>query len=649
MSKELHILMLEDRPTDAELITHELRRQGFQFVAKRVMTEVDFLDQLRSFEPDLVLADYALPSYDGLSALASLRRILPELPFIFVSGTLGEETAIEALQNGATDYVLKQRMTRLGPAVRRALAEAQQRRERQRTEEALRESEERFRGLYENAVVGFYRTTPDGRILLANPAVLSMLGYASIAELSQRNLEQEGFAPDYPRAAFKARLEREGQVRGWESAWKRRDGGIVFVSENCRAIRGPAGQTLYYDGSVEDITARKQLQAQFLQAQKMEAIGQLAGGVAHDFNNILAALLLELGLLLEEDLAPEILASLREVQQGTQRAASLTRQLLLFSRRHVLQSQRVDLNQVIQELIKMLGRVLGEHIDLAFTPSSEPLLVEADPGMVEQVVMNLCVNARDAMPRGGRLSLGAQRIRLEAQDRPRHPSARAGHFACLLVTDTGCGMDEATLKRIFEPFFTTKDAGKGTGLGLATVQGIMELHHGWVEVASISGRGTTFQLFLPAVEGQVGDELETSQPKVCGGTETILLVEDDKQVRKMAKSALCLFGYEVLEASNGVEAIRIWEREGARVNLLFTDIVMPEGLTGLDLAQRLRQSRPSLKVIISSGYSAELLQQNGERLGAVRFLPKPYDPPTLARAVRACLDEGGASDRSAPQ
>jgi PAS domain S-box-containing protein len=393
---------------------------------------------------------------------------------------------------------------------------------------------------------------------------------------------------------------------------------------------------------LEDITSRKQLQAQFLHAQKMEATPQLAGGVAHDFNNILAASLLHLQLLQQgQNLEPELAASLRELQQGTERAASLTRQLLLFSRRQVMQAKRLDFKEVIKGLLKMLTRLLGEDIDTGFSPGPEPVWLEADAGMLEQVVMNLCVNARDAMPGGGYLDLGVHRLALGLEEARRCPKARPGSFACLTVTDTGCGMDEATLKRVFEPFFTTKEPGKGTGLGLATVNSIVQQHHGWVEVKSAVGLGTTFQVFLPAAEPPGAAQLQAGQANCRGGTETILLVEDDAQVRRMVRMTLRLFGYEILEASNGVEAIQMWERHGAQVSLVFTDMVMPGGLSGLDLAQRLRQFKPGLKVLICSGYAMDLLQRDGGLPAGMRFLAKPFDPKSLSRIVREFLDEKG--------
>jgi signal transduction histidine kinase/ActR/RegA family two-component response regulator len=391
---------------------------------------------------------------------------------------------------------------------------------------------------------------------------------------------------------------------------------------------------------LEDITGRKQLEAQLLQAQKMDAIGQLAGGIAHDFNNILAATLLHLQLLRQnQSLGSEMSASLAELEQGTQRAADLTRQLLLFSRRQVMQTKRIDFNELISAMMNMLGRLLGEHIQTTFDRSPQPVWLDADPGMIEQTVLNLCINARDAMPRGGRLKLGVRRLILKIEDLGQRAHARPGLFACFAATDTGCGMDEATFKRMFEPFFTTKPLGKGTGLGLATVHGIAAQHHGWVEAESAVGQGTTFRVFLPAVEAPAPPPIDSGPAKSPGGTETILLVEDDDQMRRMVRLTLARRGYLILEATNGAEAIQVWERQASKVDLLLTDMVMPGGLSGAELAARLRLAKPDLKVLISSGYAADLSQQEGGLPDGISFLAKPYDPSALVKTVRECLDQ----------
>ena len=412
----------------------------------------------------------------------------------------------------------------------------------------------------------------------------------------------------------------------------------------CTEVRGlgrvDEGEQAFVMGTFQDITERKQLEAQFRQAQKLDAIGQLAGGVAHDFNNILAATMMHLGLLqMNPKLDDGTQHALKELDVQARRAASLTRQLLMFSRRSVLAVKPVDLNEVVANLLKMLRRLIGEHIDLRFDGKSGLPLVEADAGLLEQVLMNLVVNARDAMPRGGRTTISTALANMEVAHTAANPDRRPGRFVSLAVSDTGCGMDAATLKRIFEPFFTTKEAGRGTGLGLATVHGIVAQHKGWVEVESESGQGTTVRVFLPALAQST---VEVEQTSLTGparhGNETILLVEDDLDVRELTGHSLRALGYRVHEAANGQEAMTLWQAHGQRVDLVLTDMVMPEGMTGLELAERLRALKPGLKVIIASGYSAEMVQAGVPVEAGVIYLPKPYATKALADTLRDCLD-----------
>jgi CheY-like chemotaxis protein len=311
----------------------------------------------------------------------------------------------------------------------------------------------------------------------------------------------------------------------------------------------------------------------------------------------------------------------------------------LFSRRQVMQTQRIDTNEVIVGLMKMLERLLGEHIQALFSPSVKPVWVDADVGMLEQVIVNLCVNARDAMPKGGTVTLSTEALSLMPENLPPGSEAKAGSFVCIQVQDTGCGMDETTLKRIFEPFFTTKEPGKGTGLGLATVHGIAKQHNGWVEVQSAIGRGTSFCVYLPAKDPLARTESERTNPEISGGSETILVIEDDQALRLMVKRTLTLFGYTVLEATGGDEALRLWEQH-QHVDLVFADMVMPGGLTGLEVMENVRRLQPSVKVLISSGYSSNLPLELGHLPAGVRFLAKPYTPSALAAAIRQSLDEG---------
>ncbi len=390
---------------------------------------------------------------------------------------------------------------------------------------------------------------------------------------------------------------------------------------------------------LQDCTEQRLLESQLLQAQKMEAVGQLAGGVAHDFNNILAATILQIQLLKAgSPLTEEMREGLGELEQGAQRAASLTRQLLLFSRRNVMQSTFLELNQLLADEVKMLRRLLGERIAFTFVPATEALWILADPGMIEQIVMNLCVNSRDAMPQGGKLQLTTARNEVTPEQLPNHPQGRMGTFAAMQVTDEGCGMSEATLKRIFEPFFTTKEPGKGTGLGLATVYAIVNQHQGWIEVASTVGQGTAFTIFLPLSKNTGQSQDPSAEPPPRLGTETILLVEDDDIIRIQVGKVLRGQGYQVIEAMNGVQAMARFKESGEGVDLLVSDMIMPGGLSGASLARQLRALNPDLKVILISGYSPESLHPEIGPDENVHFLPKPFDLIGLNKALWLCLE-----------
>jgi PAS domain S-box-containing protein len=393
-------------------------------------------------------------------------------------------------------------------------------------------------------------------------------------------------------------------------------------------------------GTVQDITERRQLEERFRQAQKMEAVGQLAGGVAHDFNNILTIIQGHVGLALSNpDQEKDVRESLLEVRTAAERAARLTRQLLAFSRRQMLQVRYVDLNDIIDNLTKMLHRLLGETIQLKFDRATFLPGVEADSGMIEQIIMNLVINARDAMPSGGNVTLRTYEKGFSKEDSWKNPDIHPGDFVCLEVADTGCGMDQATMTHIFEPFFTTKELGRGTGLGLSTVYGIAKQHHGWVEAESTMGAGAVFRVYFPVCAkpgvSMVKPGLHTN---VAGGTETILAVDDEMPVRLLARVCLQRRGYRVLEAANGREALDVWKKHRDEIDLLLTDQIMPEGMSGRELAKHCLGEKPGLKVIYSSGYSLNMVQEDMRLTEGVNFLPKPYDPVRLVNAVRACLD-----------
>jgi PAS domain S-box-containing protein len=390
-----------------------------------------------------------------------------------------------------------------------------------------------------------------------------------------------------------------------------------------------------------DATERLNLEAQLRHSQKLESIGQLAAGVAHDFNNILTIIQGHSDRLLAQcDGEESVTEPLQQVSSAAKRASGLTRQLLMFSRKQIMQARVLDLNAVLKSMAQMLIPLLGEDIALELKCASGAVPIEADAGMIEQIIMNLAVNARDAMPRGGRLLITTKEVSADESFVQQHAEARAGQFVCLSVGDTGCGMDAQTQSRIFEPFFTTKEVGKGTGLGLATVYGIAKQHQGWIQLTSQPGVGTTFYVYLPISTKPLERAAETpsSAPAVLQGRkETILLVEDEPILRELARMILKDYDYQVLEAGTGHEALNVWDEHRGEVDLLLTDMVMPEGMSGRELAEKLKDRKPSLKIIYTSGYSAEVMGSDLDNR-CIRFLQKPYPPPQLAQMVRECLD-----------
>jgi two-component system, cell cycle sensor histidine kinase and response regulator CckA len=388
-----------------------------------------------------------------------------------------------------------------------------------------------------------------------------------------------------------------------------------------------------------DVTDRINLETQLRHSQKLESIGQLAAGVAHDFNNILTIMQGHADRLLARyDGDATVTEPLKQISDAAKRGASLTRQLLMFSRKQVMQPKVIDLNVVLGNMTKMLQRLLGEDIALESKYAENIPAIEADVGMIEQVIMNLSVNARDAMPKGGQLLVSTESLHIDQSYVYQNPEARTGKFVVMNVSDTGCGMNPETLARIFEPFFTTKEVGKGTGLGLATVYGIVKQHQGWIKVTSHPGQGTTFKIYFPA-SSKVVEVVDKTGPqqKIRGGKETILVVEDEPVLRELARMILKEYDYQVLEAGTGLEALQVWDKHEGNIDLLLTDMVMPEGMTGRELAEQLKHRKPSLKVIYTSGYSSEVMGRD-DNPPDIRFLQKPYPPPQLAQTVRECLD-----------
>ena len=759
----IRILHLEDEDHDAELVAAALAFDRIACDITRATNEPDFRAALKRGGFDLILADYALPTFDGVSALAIARKEVPHVPFIILSGTLGEELAIEILKTGATDYVLKDRLARLGLSVERALREAARERERRDAETALKDNQKRldfalrasrmgvwswdaaedaFRGdermsellgadpgrtpsdirgflshvhdedrdrveaeiltareqgaefhveyriatgdtagrhlatrgqfhvdpvtgkdraigvswdvtnvkleeqqrrllstVLESATNAVMITEADGRIRWVNSAFTELTGYTldEVRGENPRILKSGKHDDDFYRVMWET-LSRgvpwQGQVVN-----RRKDGGLYTEETVICPVRGAYGETTSFVCMKRDITVEVDLTRQLHQAQRLEAVGRLAGGIAHDFNNILTVISGNADLALA-DLAPEdpMTQAFHEIADASRRAASLTRQLLAFSRKQILQPRVLVLNELVTATEKMLRRLIGEDVKLKTRLLPELGSVLADPGQLEQILMNLAVNARDAMPRGGEILFETENIEIhETQAGIGGVRMHSGRYVMLTVSDTGEGMDEETQSRIFEPFFTTKEKGKGTGLGLATVYGIVKQSGGYIWAHSKPGKGTSFRIYFPRVE-EAPERTEKEPPLAATrGGETILVVEDEEVVLKLARSILERTGYNVLTAGNGVDALRILEERREPLHLLLTDVVMP-GMSGRALADAAQSLRPDLRVLFTSGYTDDAIVHHGILDASAHLLEKPYSRKTLLGAVRNALD-----------
>ncbi|HXN51460.1 MAG TPA: ATP-binding protein [Candidatus Acidoferrum sp.] len=524
-------------------------------------------------------------------------------------------------------------------------AEKTLRDEHAQSQEALRLSEARNRDLVENSTYGIFRVSADGSFLDANPTLLRITGCASAEDLLALNLGRDIFRFPEHYAQLIRSCRENGQVHGAEAEWRRCDGGLVTVRLNVRQL-SMADQAGGLEVIAEDVTELRAMERQLRQAQKFEAVGLLAGGIAHNFNNVVGAILgwAELGFDQSRD-NPQVAERFTRIREQAERAAALTRELLAFARRQVLQPRAVDLNTVAGGLVSFLDKIIGKDIEFKFLNAKlDP--VKADPTQIEQVLMNLCLNARDAMAQGGRLVIETEMVELDDSYCRFYPNVLAGRYAVISVSDTGTGMDAETRERIFEPFFTTKARGKGTGMGLATAYGIVKQHGGFIHVYSEPGHGSLFRMYLPVLEGALAENgKKAPAPSLAEirGTETILLAEDHESVREMSRQALLSLGYRVLSACDGQEALKLCSHETPALAIL--DVIMPK-LGGPATAASLLEKLPDLPLVFTSGYSADAseLQAAG---GKARYLQKPYSPTALGRLVRETLDQHRAERQAA--
>lgn len=506
-------------------------------------------------------------------------------------------------------------------------------------ERALRFSEYTYRSFVEEAPYAICRATVGGALLQVNRAMSTMLGYPPDAapELLLRDLPAI-FTPPSSFAAFQQKLLESGAHPVTDAAWVGRDGDVIQVEVGGRVSRYPAGDISHFDIFAADVTDKKRLEAELARAQRMQAVGQLAGGIAHDFNNLLTVIGGHVELMLADAATPELEPRLRELQEAARKAATLTQQLLAFGRRQVLQNRNVNLNDVISKLLPMMGRLIRENVQLTFAPGERMGSVKADPNEIERVLVNLSINAQDAMPNGGRIVIATENRRVPRRLELPADTIEPGDYVCVSVTDNGIGMDRETQSRAFEPFFTTKTPDPGAGLGLSVVYGVVRQSGGYIQIESEPGAGSTFRIYLPVVAGEAAAEQPPSLVQTLPrGSETILIAEDDTPIRMLATGVLKRLGYDVLSAPDGRAALELAQSRSLKIDLLLTDVVMP-GVGGPELATRLKEEAPHVNIVFMSGYAAHVLSgAELERLNAC-FLQKPFSMESLAKTVRAVLD-----------
>jgi len=638
----IRVLLIEDDAADAAVVAAIVAAVGRgRFFVEHVDRLALGLARLAQTPFDVVLLDLSLPDSDGIETFMKLSAGAPGVPVVILSGRVDDALAAEAMEGGAQDYLVKPSLD--GNLMCRSIQYAIERHrmlaEVQRYARRLQVSEARFRSLVQNSSDIITVLDPDGTIRYASPSTEAILGHPSGTLVGKNAF---GFVHPGDAATLRAFLDRavsqptatataEYRFRHVDGAWI----DLEAVGNNRLADPSVVGIVV----NARNLTERRRLEAQLRQSQKMEAIGNLAGGIAHDFNNLLTIIIGHTHLMLQRLGADRPGREEWELIRDTaDRGAALIRQLLVFSRQQVVQPVVLDLNSVVEGIGGLLQRLLGEHIELLMAPAPDLGRVRADPGHIEQVIVNLAVNARDAMPDGGRLTIETANVELDAEYARRHVGASVGPHVMLAVSDTGSGMDADTQSRMFEPFFTTKEPGKGTGLGLSTVYGIVQQCGGTVWVYSEVGHGTTFKIYLPCIETTAGVAAPSAPAgAVEGGSETVLVVEDEDKVRELVSEILTLYGYTVLMASTAGEALLVSEHHEGPIHLLVTDLIMPT-MSGRELARRIATRRPETRALYLSGYTGDTIVRHGMLEADMAFLQKPFTVDGLTRKVREMLD-----------
>ena len=665
----MRVLLVEDNPGDALLLREAFRgMRGAALELEQVERLEQAIVRLRSGGVDVVLLDLGLPDSQGIDAVRRVYRAAPSVPIVVLTGQTDDALGQRAMQEGAQDYLVKGQadssvtLRAMRYAIERKRAEESARAllEEQAAFAALTKERDLFARISETSPAGIVLVNRSGEITFANARAQEVLGLRP-DEIGRRandapewNITSHDGSPFPPEdLPFACVLRTRQPVHDVRYAITTKDRRRVLLTVNAAPLFDAAGEPEGMISCIDDVTCRvlaerdrAAMEAQLFRMRKMEALGRLTGGIVHDFNNMLSVILAyaALGLRSLPDGDP-LSTSLEEIRRAGERSAELTHRLLAFSRQQVLKARIVDVSEVLGELRDMLRRVIGEDLELKIEVAPDLWTIRADPGQLSQVVMNLALNARDAMPSGGTLTIVAENVDVDEAYAREHLEASPGPHVMLAVIDSGVGMDKETQSHVFEPFFTTKERGKGTGLGLSTVFGIVRQSQGGIGFSSEPGKGTTFRLYFPRAEA--GNEV-TSEPAtkaaarrtIDHGTETILLVEDEAQVRAVLRHVLEASGYVVLDAPGGAEALAIEARQTGKLDLLLTDVVMP-GMNGSELAKRMRALRPGLRVVLMSGYTADVVTQHGVLEEGVSFLQKPIMPDTLLAKLRALLDERG--------
>ncbi len=631
----LRALLIEESDKMASLLLGAIEQGGFKPEVQRVDSAAALRTALEAKTWDVILADYSMPGFNALKALEVLQQSGRDLPFIVISGKSGEDSAVAAMRAGASDYVLKENLSRLMPAIEREMREVSERSRR-------RSAEQRFHDLVQSLdAIVWEADAATGKFTFINKRAEMVLGYPVRDWLKDSRFWSDHLHPeDQPRATgMKLRAIQERTDYKDEYRMIARDGNTIWLRDRVHVVCDARGKPQHLRGVMLDSTERKQLEQQIQHVQKMEAIGRLGGGIAHDFNNLLMIIMGRAELLARHLPVGETNHDhVIEINKASQRAATLTRQLLAFSRKQVLSPRVMNLNTAITSMRDTLASLMGEQITLSFLLDASLGSVKADPRQIEQVLLNLGTNAHDAMPDKGRLTIATRNLDLDKGGHSEQPGLPPGRYVRLTITDTGCGMDAQVMAHLFEPFYTTKEIGKGSGLGLCSIYGIVHQSGGHIFVTSHPGKGTSFKIYLPRVEGPIEKHLDGDSPTTpMIGDETILLVEDEENVRNLVHEMICMYGYFVMKAAHGDEALRLCNEHKGRIHLMLSDLAMP-GMNGKELAQQVARLRPETRVIFMSGYASDAILPHNLLEKDTVLLRKPFTPDDLARKLREVLD-----------